>query len=91
MWNAESLDHGSKVPGKDACALCRSPFLGLGGGGGGYRYPGQGGNATSLNGRSLWATEALLHCTEHGGFGGGAGGCGGGGGGGYSGAAAALD
>ena len=67
--------------------LIRSPYLGLGGGGGGYRHPGAGGNATSANGRSLWASESAdAHCAEYGGFGGGAGGYGGGGGGGFSGA-----
>ena len=66
--------------------LSRSPYLGLGGGGGGYRHAGAGGNATSANGLSLWASESSdAHCVELGGFGGGAGGCGGGGGGGFSG------
>ncbi len=64
----------------------RSPFLGLGAGGGGYRHPGEGGNATSINGVSMMASElASSHCRPLGGFGGGAGGSGGGGGGGYSG------
>jgi hypothetical protein len=71
--------------------LRRSTFLGLGGGGGGYRHAGRGGNATSLNGLSLWASEsAARHRIENGGFGGGGGGCGGGGGGGYSGEAASF-
>lgn len=65
---------------------CRSPFLGLGAGGGGYRHAGEGGNATSINGVSMMASEsASSHCRPYGGFGGGGGGSGGGGGGGYSG------
>ncbi|EIE18689.1 hypothetical protein COCSUDRAFT_60000 [Coccomyxa subellipsoidea C-169] len=72
--------------GQYGCGGTGSPYLGLGGGGGGYRHPGAGGNATSANGRSLWASESAdAHCAEYGGFGGGAGGCGGGGGGGFSG------
>ena len=65
---------------------CRSPFLGLGAGGGGYRHAGEGGNASSINGVSLLTSQlASVHCRPFGGFGGGGGGCGGGGGGGYSG------
>ena len=65
---------------------CRSPFLGLGAGGGGYRHAGEGGNASSINGVSLLTSQlAAVHCRPFGGFGGGGGGCGGGGGGGYSG------
>ena len=78
---------GSTQAQQPHAVLCRrSPFLGLGAGGGGYRHAGEGGNASSINGVSLLTSQlASVHCRPFGGFGGGGGGCGGGGGGGYSG------
>jgi hypothetical protein len=62
-----------------------SSFLGMGGGGGGFRLDGTDGNASSQGGKALTKTKGQEDCTQYGGFGGGGGGLGGGGGGGYSG------